>query len=478
MGKRSSTKKAPGIPKTATQIEGLDEILHGGLPEGRTTLVSGGPGTGKTLLGLEFLYHGALSGDPGIFISFEESAERIRQNTQSFGWNLKSLEKAEKLFLMNGEVQPDAIVSGDFNLRGLLAIIEGKAGAMGAHRIVIDALDVLLRAFNDPNREQQHVLALHKWLTKQGLTAMLTSKNLKAEDISYASDYLDFMADCVIYLDQRITEQVSTKRVQVIKYRGSGYGSNEYPFLITDRGMFFDPISEMHLHYESSSRRISSGNPSLDEILGGGYRSGTCILISGATGTGKTSIASTFAHCACENGQKVLYVNFEESSDGMLAGMLSIGIDLRPAIRNESLRIMPVMPESKGIEQHLHEVITMIRNFQPEHFVVDAISACKRIAGEKASFDFIMRLIHFCKKSGITMILINQARNSSEPHEISGIGVSSIIDTIITLNYRDTGNETGRILQVMKSRGSKHSNKYHNYLLTDDGIKFHTTQVQ
>jgi circadian clock protein KaiC len=478
MGEKSPAKKASGIPKTSTQIEGLDEILHGGLPTGRTTLVGGGPGTGKTLLGLEFLYRGALSGDPGIFISFEESAERIRQNTVSFGWDLESLEKAEKLFLMNGEVPPEAMVSGDFNLRGLLAIIEGTAGAMNAKRIVIDALDVLLRVFDDPNREQQQVFDLHNWLNKQGLTAILTTKNLKAEDLLPPFDFLDFMADCVIYLDQRIREQVNTKRVQIIKYRGSSFGSNEYPFLITDRGMFFNSISEIQLLYKSSARRISSGNPSLDEILGGGYRQGTCILISGATGTGKTSIASTFAHSACENGQKVLYTSFEESSESMLADMRSIGIDLKPAIQSASLRLMPVMPESKGIEEHLYDAITTIGDFQPEHFVVDAISACNRIAGESASFDFIMRLMHFCKKKGITVILTNQVRNSSEHHEISGIGISSIIDTIINLNYKDTGNETGRILQVMKSRGSKHSNKYHNYLLTDDGIKFHTTQTQ
>jgi circadian clock protein KaiC len=242
--------------------------------------------------------------------------------------------------------------------------------------------------------------------------------------------------------------------------------------------MFFDPISETQLNYGSSSRKISSGNTSLDEILGGGYQRGASIIISGATGTGKTSMASTFTHFACENGQKVLYVNFEESSASMLTGMLSIGIDLRPAIQNASLRLMPVMPESKGIEEHLYDVITAIRDFQPDHFVVDAISACKRIAGEKASFDFIMRLIHFCKNKGITVILINQANNFSEKNEISGIGISSIIDTIIALYYRETGNETHRILRTIKARGSKHSMKYHNYLLTDEGIKFHTAQVQ
>jgi circadian clock protein KaiC len=476
MGKKSSMQKMSGIPKIATQIEGLDEVLHGGLPQGRTTLISGGPGSGKTLLALEFAYRSALSGVPGIFLTFEETAESIRQNTLSFGWDLASLEKAGKLFLMGGQVEPLKAISGDFNLKGLLAIIEGKSKEMGAERIVIDALDVLLLSFKDPSRERQQIQLLHQWLNKEGMTAILTAKNLKTTDASSAYNHLDFMSDCVIYLDQRVSNQVSTKRIQIIKYRGSSFGSNEYPFLVTDNGLFFDPISDMQLHYPGPSQRISSGNPSLDEILGGGYQGGSCILISGATGTGKTSLASTFARGACENGQKVLYINFEESPDGMLAGMHSIGIDLRPFIESASLRIMSVMPESRGIEEHLYDKITAIRNLQPQHLVVDAISACQRIAGKKASFDFIMRLVHFCKKKSITTVLLNQAKGAGTEDQISGIGISSIIDTIITLRYKDTGNETHRILQVKKSRGSKHSNRYHNYLLTDNGIQFHTVQ--
>jgi circadian clock protein KaiC len=470
--RESDMENTVGIRKTPTQIEGLDEILHGGLPQGRVTLVGGGPGSGKTLLGLEFLYRGAQSGHPGIFLSFEETTENIRQNTLSFGWDLPSLEKAGKLFLMEGQLDPGVIISGEFNLSGFLSIIEGKAQEMGAARVVIDALDVLMRVFNNPIREQQHILGLHNWLMQQGLTAILTTKNLKTPNTLSPYEYLDFLADCVIYLDQRIENQVNTKRIQVVKYRGSSYGSNEFPFLITGKGMFFSAISDMRLNYEPLSQRVSSGSQFLDEILGGGYRKGTCILISGASGTGKTSIAATFARSACEGGHKVLYVNFEESASGMVAGMRSLGIDLGPAMRDCSLWVKPSMPESRGIEEHLYDKITAIKSFQSDHVVVDAISACKRIAGEKASFDFIMRFVHFCKKRGITTILINQSRNSEEAHEISGIGISSVVDTIISLNYQEAGNETRRILQVIKSRGSKHSNRRHIYALTDDGIRF------
>lgn len=470
----SLTESATGIEKVETQIEGLDEILHGGLPKGRVTLIGGGPGTGKSLIGLEFLYRGALSGNPGIYLSFEETAENIRQNTRSFGWDLASLEAAGKLFLMEGQMEPEMVISGNFDLRGMLAILEGKAEEMGAERIVIDALDVLMGVFKNPDQEKQQILALHKWLLKQEVTAILTTKNVKVPEVSSPYDYLDFMVDCVIYLDQRISEQVNTKRLQVIKYRGSGYGSNEYPFLMTDNGIFFSPISNVSLKYAPPVQRVSSGNPYFDEALAGGYLKGTCILISGESGTGKTAMASTFAGSACENGQKTLYVNYEESRECMLSGMRSVGIGLRPLIQKDLLWILSVMPESMGIEQHLYHAIAAIRRFQPEHLVMDAMSAVKRIAGEQASFDFIVRLVHFCKEKGITVILINQVKSGLGDQDISGIGVSSIVDTIITMHYRDVGNETARRLQIKKSRGSNHSNRYHNYRLTDNGIFFDT----
>lgn len=468
--KQSTRKAAAGIRKVATQIEGLDDILHGGFPAGRATLVSGGPGTGKSVLGLEFLYRGAVSGNPGIFLTFEETGESIRQNALTFGWDLASLEQAGTFFLMEGKVDPHVFLSGDFNLKGLLAILEGKAKELGAERIVIDAMDILMRLFDDPKRQQNEIFALNTWLKDQSMTAVLTTKNIKDTD-SPEYGYLDFMADCVIYLDQRTREQVTTKRLQVLKYRGSGYSGNEYPFLISDDGIHFNPITDMEMHYESGSQWISSGSSSLDAILGGGCRRGSCVLISGVTGTGKTSIACTFARSACEEGQRVLYVNYEESQEGMIAGMLSVGIDLRPAIKDSALKVMPIMPESTGIEEQLFRILTTIRRFKPHHLVLDAISACKRIAGEKAAFDFLLRLVDACKKTGITVILVNQATGSLGYHEISGIGISSIIDTIITPRFRDTGNELSRILLVRKSRGTRHSTKYHNFSLTDQGIQ-------
>jgi circadian clock protein KaiC len=470
--RRTQSNRQPPtmIPKIATHIEGLDEILHGGIPAGRTTLLNGGPGTGKSVLGLEFLYRGAMSGNPGIFLTFEETAQSIRQNALTFGWDLARIEQAGKFFLMEGQLDPHVILSGDFNLKGLLAVIEGKAKEMAADRIVIDAIDMLMRLFDDPKQQQNEIFALNRWLKDQSMTALLTTKNLKDTN-STEYDYLDFMADCVIYLDQRVSQQVTTKRLQVLKYRGSGYSANEYPFLISENGVHFNPITDMEMRYEAGSKRISSGDPSLDTILGGGYLTGTCILIVGATGTGKTSLACTFARSACQKGQKVLYINNEESPKSMAAGMLSMGIDLRPAIKDSTLQIMSVMPESIGIEEQLFTILTTVRRSKPHHVVLDAISACKRIGGEKAAFDLLMRLIDVCKKMGITIILVNQSKSFSEDHEISGIGISSIIDTVITLRLRDEGNEMRRILLVWKSRGNRHSIKYHDFFLTDQGIQ-------
>ena len=279
------------IRKIQTQIPGLDDILHGGFPEGRTTLVNGGPGSGKSLIGLEFLYRGALTGIPGLFVTFEENGESIRENAATLGWDLEALEKQGALFLLDARVDPETAVSGEFNLKGLLSVLDAKTREMGADRIVIDALDGLMRFFQDSEQQQNQLLLLHRWLTEHRMTALLTSKTQPAPGVQNQFEFLDFLADCVLTLDQEIKARVSTKMLRVVKYRGSSFGGNAYPFLVTDEGLYFQPITNVVMHFDASIRMISSGSEHLDQVLGGGFHSGRCTLISGETGTGKTCLA-------------------------------------------------------------------------------------------------------------------------------------------------------------------------------------------
>ncbi len=467
---RNPTTKTRELPKVATGIAGLDAVLHGGFPAGRTTLISGGPGTGKTVIGLEFLYGSAVNGAPGIFVTFEERAEAVRKNTLTLGWDLAPLEKKGKLFLFGAHVDPQAAISGDFNVKGVLAILEGKAKSMGAKRIVIDAVDVLMRLFDDPVRERNELYALHDWLNDREMTTILTLKTAAGGDIMARYEFLDYMADCVIQLDQRVIEQVQTRRMRVIKYRGSSYIHKEHPFIITDNGVNIIPVSTVELQHKALGSKISTGHPRLDAMLDGGYRRASCVLISGTPGTGKTTLANTFVAAACERGEKLLYINFEESGEAMVSGMLSAGIDLRPALRDGKLRLMTAAPEAMGAEEHLFQALRAIEAFQPDHVVVDAMSSCNRMGTKQAAYEYLIRLVNACKEKGITMILTNQTAGFQNEHEITGIDLSSIIDTVIFLRFIDIGGEINRMLMVLKSRGQKSSNQYREFLITDQGI--------
>ena len=467
---KNPTTKARELPKVATGIIGLDDVLHGGFPAGRTTLVSGGPGTGKSIVGIEFLYHGTVNGEPGIFVTFEERAEAVRRNALTLGWDLAPLEKEDKFFLFGAHVDPQAAISGDFNVKGLLAIVEGKAKAMGARRIVIDALDVLMRVFDNPVRERNELYALHDWLNDHEMTTILTLKTSAGGDTSSRYEFLDYMADCVIQLDQRVIEQVLTRRMRVIKYRGSSYIHKEHPFIIADNGVNIIPVSTVELQHKALGPKVSTGHPRLDTMLDGGYRRASTILISGTGGTGKTTLANTFVAAACERGEKVLYINFEESQEAMVSGMLSAGIDLRPVLRDGKLRLMTAAPEAMGAEEHLFQALRAIEAFQPDHVVLEAMSSCNRMGTKQAAYEYLIRLVNACKEKGLTMILTNQTAGFKNENEITGMDMSSIIDTVIFLRFVETGGEINRMLMILKSRGQKSSNQYREFLITDKGI--------
>lgn len=466
------------IPKTATGISGLDEVLQGGLPEQRTTLIKGTAGSGKTVLGLEIMYRSALAGEPVMVVCFEETASVLRQNALAMGWDIASLEQAGTFFLWEAKIDRPTVVSGDFNIDSLLAVIGGKARQMGARRIMIDAIDVLMRIFEDPVRERNELYRLHDWLLEQQFTTILTAK--EAEDSVYSSryDFLDYLADCVLFLDMRVVKQVTTRRLRVLKYRGSGFSSNEYPYLISDDGCIIMPITGMELLYSASNERVSSGNPDLDVLLGGGLQQGTAILVSGPTGSGKTTLAGTFAQHACAQGKRVLYISFEESQKAVINSMLSPGIDLRPAIKKGVLQFHPIMPEAVTPEEHLYRIMCRIETFGPSHLIIDAISACKRMASEQAGFDFIVRLLHFCKQRNMTCVMTNQLESNEQMTDISGIGISSIIDTLMMLRYVELEGHIRRDLVIIKSRGTHHSNRHHLYTITDDGIRIDSAKAE
>lgn len=471
IGKKGKIKE---LAKATSHISGFDEILYGGLPEGRTTLIEGGPGTGKSILALEFLYRGALAGQSGIFVAFEERASAVRRNALTLGWDLEALEKAGKLSVIEARLDPETVVSGDFNLKALLAIIEGQSKAIGAKRIVFDALDVLMRLFDSPARERSEMYSLHEWLLDHEMTAILTVKASEGNSLfgRYGYEFIEFMADCVIRLIQRPGEWVSTRELQVIKYRGSDSGRNRYPFVIQPGGISVIPISEFSLQHQALGPHISSGNTQLDSVLGGGYRRASAVLLAGASGTGKTTIANTFVKAACDRGEKVLYLGFEESEEAMVATMLSPGIDLRPSIKAGRLKVVTAMPEAFGTEKHLIRAFKMVDEFKPDHVIVDAISSFERMGSDRAAFEFAMRLVNWCKDKGITVILVNQSMGGSEDRQaISGLGISSTTDAILWLRFVEAGNKLKRVLLVIKSRGSKHSSQYHDFRITDHGIE-------
>lgn len=458
------------IPKTPTHINGLDEILQGGLPTRRTTLLLGEPGCGKTVLGIEFIYRGVLHGEAGIFLGFEESAEALRENARSLGWDLGPLEREGRLFLMEPRLDPEIVINGKYSLKPLLSIISGKAKELKARRIAFDALDVLFMLFDDPLFVRSQLHLLNRWLAESQLTTLLTLKPREGFQAAQFPDFFYSMADCVIHLDMRLFNQVATRRLRVVKYRGSDFARNEFPFIISKDGIRTVPITRFELHHRPFGERIPSGIPPLDEMLGGGYQRSSCILVAGEPGTGKTLLACTFVREAIRRGEKVLYLSFEESSEALVRNVTSIGIDLEPFRRAGTLHLMASMPEATGVEEHLIRLMDEVERTRPHHVILDAISACERMGGKQVAFDYLLRVMNFLKERGITTFLTNQTSGTKAQIEISGNGISSMVDCVIFLSYAPGKGVTHRVIQVFKSRGSTHSNEVRQFEIRNEGV--------
>ena len=471
ISRQKETAREQGIAKRQTGIVGFDEITGGGLPAGRTTLVLGAPGAGKTVFALECLVNGARAlREPGIFVAFEESSKQIVENAATFGWDLPTLEK-EKLFFLDARLSPTVVQAGDFDLSGMLAALEAKAKEMNARRIVFDGIDILVSLLDDRATERREIYRLQEWLHRTGLTAIITAKAFDGDRISterYA--FMQFMVDVVVMLNNRMNDRVSLRGLRVLKYRGSSFNENEFPIVISRDGIEVSVFGESELLYDVSTDRISTGVARLDTMLEGGYYRGSGVLISGAPGASKTTLAAAFIEAGCDRGEKGLFVSFDEAASQIIRNLKSVGIDLEPHVDSGLLDMHSVRTESRSSEEHFIELKEKIRRLGPRNIVVDPISALVKTGGHVSAVHASLRLLDYARANGITVICTSLVSSEDAFAETTSMQVSTIADTWIHLAYLIRGGERNRTLTVVKSRGMAHSNQVRELILSKDGI--------
>jgi len=458
------------LPKCPTGIQGLDEITGGGLPQGRPTLVCGGPGCGKTILGLEFLVRGAAEhGESGVFVTFEERPEELARNVASLGWDLGKLEAEKRLLIEYIKVERGEIEeTGEYDLEGLFVRLASAVEAVGATRIVLDTVESLFAALPNELILRSELQRLFRWLKDRGLTAVITGEKGEKTLTRYGLE--EYVSDCVIDLDVRVQGNVATRRLRIVKYRGSQHGTNEYPFLIGSDGFSVMPITSIGLDYPTSSRRVPTGIERLDTMLGGqGYYAGSSILVSGTAGTGKTSIAAVFARSTCQRGGKCLYFAFEEPESQIVRNMRSIGLDLGHWIDAGKLTIHATRPTLFGTEMHLLTMFNLVREIEPDAVVIDPISNMSAAGGEDEVKSIVTRFVDFLKGKGITT-LFTDLTSGKTFGEYTETAISSLMDTWILLRNVETGGERNRALFVLKSRGMDHSNQVREFVITGAGM--------
>lgn len=459
------------LSKCPTGIQGLDEITGGGLPKGRPTLICGSAGCGKTLLSVEFLVRGAIEyGEPGLLMAFEETAEELTENVTSLGWDLAQLVEEKKLVIDHVYIDPHAIQeTGEYDLEALFIRLGCAIQEIGAKRVVLDTIENLFIGLSNASIIRGELQRLFRWLKSQGVTAIITGE--RGENSLTRQGLEEYVSDCVIRLEQKIAEETTTRYLQIVKYRGSSHGSNEYPFLIEEDGISVLPITSIGLEHEVSNQRISSGIPRLDTMLGGqGYYQGSSILITGMAGTGKSTIAGFFAQATCLRGERCLYLATEEAPQQILRNMLSVGLDLNQYVQKGLLRFEAVRPTAYGLEMRLVKIHNWLQEFQPRSLIIDPMSNLNLQGNPGKTKSFIMRLIDFLKSQKITALLTNLTAGGI-PLEHTEIGVSSLMDTWLEVRTIDSNGERNRLLYVLKSRGMEHSNQVREFLLTNQGIE-------
>jgi len=474
MKKNMHPAVTPALRKSPTGIIGLDEITGGGLPTGRPTLVCGSAGCGKTMLAMEFIVRGAVeSGEPGVFMMFEENEAELTANVRSLGFDLDRLVKQKMIALDHVHIERSEIEeTGEYDLEGLFIRLGYAIDAIGAKRVVLDTVEALFAGLPNHAILRAELRRLFRWLKNRGMTAIITGERGEGNAITrYGLE--EYVADCVITLDHRVTEQISTRRLRVLKYRGSAHGTNEYPFLIGERGFSVLPITSLKLDHAAPAERLSTGVARLDEMLGGkGVFRGSSVLVSGAPGTGKSSIGAKFADAACRRGERALLFAYEESSAQILRNMRSIGMDLAPWVKKGLLQIHASRPTLSGLEQHLVAMHDTVRAFRPAVVVVDPISNLTLERSEAEEKPTLMRLIDLLKRQQITALFTSLTTSGSGTSalEDSQVGMSSLMDAWLLLRNVEFNGERNRTLHVLKARGMAHSNQVREFVLSDAGI--------
>jgi circadian clock protein KaiC len=458
------------ISKTLTGISGLDEITLGGIPMGRPTLICGEAGSGKTLFSIEFIVKGALYyNEPGVFMAFEEKADELKTNVASLGFDLDKLEKDKKIKLDYVHIDRSEIEeTGEYDLEGLFIRLGYAIDSIGAKRVVLDTIENLFSGMNNEGIIRAEIRRLFQFLKSKGVTAIITGE--RGEKSLTRQGLEEYVSDCVILLDHRIINQISTRRLRIVKYRGSVHGTNEYPFLIDDEGISVLPVTSLELNKEVSTESLSSGIPALDKMLGNkGFYKGSSILVSGTAGTGKTSIGASFADASCSRKEKCLFFAFEESPKQIIRNMRSIGIDLQQHVDSGYLEFYASRPTLYGLEMHLVAIHKAIRKFKPTVVVLDPITNLITIGSVSEVKTMLVRLIDFLQAEQITVVFTALTLNNIV-NEQTDEGVSSLVDAWLLIRDIESNGERNRGLYIMKSRGMKHSNQIREFVITDHGL--------
>jgi circadian clock protein KaiC len=472
--KRTNTAAAsralPQLKKAPSGIAGFDEISGGGVPAGRPTIVCGGPGCGKTMFAMEFLIRGATEfGEPGVLMTFEETSEEMSRNVESLGFNLPSLVDQKKLFLDYVRIEPSEIQeTGEYDLEGLFVRLQHAVESVGAKRVVLDTMEAIFSGFANVGMLRAEIRRLFRWLKDRGLTTVITAERGEGTLTRYGLE--EYVSDCVVSLDHRVNDQISTRRMRIVKYRGSSHGTDEYPFLIDAKGFSVLPLSSIRLDHKVSKDRISSGIKDLDVMLEGrGFFKGSSILVSGTSGSGKSTLAAHFANETCRSGKRVLFIAFEESSAQVTRNLRSVGINLDQYIKKGLLHFRAWRPTQHGLEMHLLRVHDLVNEFKPQVVIVDPITNLVS-ANLNEVPAMLMRLLDFLKDRHITAMFTTLTANRGA-EEQTEVGISSLTDTWILLRDLELNGERNRCLYVLKSRGMAHSNQIREFVLSRTGVR-------